>query len=173
MMERRSFFKIIGTASGGILTGACGHQAREIIPLLVPEKEIVAGAEDWHPGVCRECGAGCGTIVRVMEAERDVRQGNESVRERIAAIKKSEGNPLDPVGAGRLCARGQAAVQALYHPDRVRGPLKRVGARGEARFEPVSWDSALNIAVTALKKAVDKDPARVVFLMRPEMSNRS
>ena len=84
-MERRSFFKIIGTASGGMLTGACGNKARQIIPLLVPEREIITGAEEWHPSVCRECGAGCGTIVRVMEAEREVTQGNETVRERIAA----------------------------------------------------------------------------------------
>src|SRR5207237_7145739 len=99
-MERRSFFKIVGTASGGLLTGSCGKQAREIIPLLVPEREIVAGVEEWHPSVCRECAAGCGTIVRVMEAEREIRRDGGVVRERIAAIKKIEGNPLDAVSGG-------------------------------------------------------------------------
>ena len=71
-MDRRNFFKLVGTASGGVITGACGNQARQIIPLLVPEEEIVPGIEEWHPSVCRECSAGCGTIVRVMESEREI-----------------------------------------------------------------------------------------------------
>ena len=84
--------------------------------MLVPEHEIVPGEEQWHPAVCTECAAGCGTIVRVMEGVRTIERNGEKLHERIAAIKKIEGNPLDPVSGGRLCARGQAAVQALYHP---------------------------------------------------------
>ena len=172
-MERRSFFKIVGTASGGLLTGACGKQAREILPLLVPEHEIVTGQEEWHPGVCRECSAGCGILVRLMEAEREIQRNGQKVRERIAAIKKIEGNPLDTVSGGRLCARGQTAVQALYHPDRVRGPLRRTGKRGDAAFQPVGWDSTLDEAAAAFKQAADKDPAKIVFLTRAEASSRS
>ena len=85
-MDRRNFFKLVGTASGGVITGACGNQSRRIIPLLVPEEEIVPGIEEWHPSVCRECSAGCGTIVRVMESERQIELEGEKVRERIAAI---------------------------------------------------------------------------------------
>ncbi|HUJ21519.1 MAG TPA: molybdopterin-dependent oxidoreductase [Bryobacteraceae bacterium] len=169
-MERRSFFKIVGTASGGVLAGACGKPAREIIPLLVPEREIIAGTEEWHPSICRECSAGCGTIVRMMEAERGIKRGNQAVRERIAAIKKMEGNPLDPVSGGRLCARGQAAVEALYHPDRVRGPLQRSGERGRAAFQPVAWESALDAAAAAFRNA---DKSKIVFLARPEAGSRS
>ncbi|HKW96848.1 MAG TPA: molybdopterin-dependent oxidoreductase [Bryobacteraceae bacterium] len=172
-MERRSFFKIVGTASGGLLTGACGKQAREIIPLLVPEKEIVAGEEEWHPSVCRECSAGCGTVVRVMQAEREVVRGKEKVREKIAAIKKIEGNPLDAVSGGRLCARGQAAVEALYHPDRVRGPMKRSGKRGEGRFESLGWDAALESAAELFRKAAEKDPGGIVWLGRAEAGSRA
>jgi len=172
-MERRSFFKIVGTASGGLLTGACGKQARQIIPLLVPEQEIVIGEEEWHPSVCRECSAGCGTIVRVMRAEREVKRGNDTVRERIAAVKKIEGNPLDPVSGGALCARGQAGVQALYHPDRLRGPMKRSGQKGDGAFEAISWDSAIDSAASALKSALDKDPSKIVYLARPQAGTRS
>jgi anaerobic selenocysteine-containing dehydrogenase len=172
-MDRRSFFKIVGTASGGILTGACGKQAREIMPMLVPEKEIVPGVEEWHPSVCRECGAGCGTIVRVMEAERQIDLDGEQVRERIAAIKKIEGNPLDPVSGGRLCARGQAAVQSLYHPDRLRIPQRRSGNRGGPDFMPVPWDQALSEAASLFEKAVAKDASRIVLLTRPQAGSRS
>jgi anaerobic selenocysteine-containing dehydrogenase len=172
-MDRRNFFKLVGTASGGAITGACGHSAREIIPLLIPERTIVPGVESWHPSVCRECSAGCGTIVRVMESERTIEIDGEKVRQRIAAIKKVDGNPLDPVSGGRLCARGQASVQALYNPDRLRGPQKRSGERGSASFEPIAWDAAMAEAVQLLSQTAANNPAGIVYLTRGVAGTRS
>jgi anaerobic selenocysteine-containing dehydrogenase len=171
-MDRRHFFKLVGTASGGAVTGACGKKSRELIPLLVPAQEIVPGVEEWHPSVCRECSAACGVIVRVMEGERQIETESGKVRERIAVIKKIEGNPLDPVSGGRLCARGQAALQSLYHPDRLRGPLKRSGSKGEARFAPLSWDDAIEQTAALLQKAA-ADPSRIVWLAPPLAGSRS
>ena len=130
-MDRRNFFKILSTSSAGVIAGGCSKTTDALIPLLVPDSEIVPGEEQWHPAVCTECGAGCGTLVRVMEGVRTIERNGEQLRQRVAAIKKIEGNPLDPVSGGRLCARGQAAVQSLYHPDRLRGPMKRTGERGK------------------------------------------
>ncbi len=172
-MDRRNFFKLVGTASGAAVTGACGNTAREIIPLLVPEKEIVPGIEEWHPSVCRECGAGCGTIVRVMQGERVIEVEGEKVRQPVAAIKKIEGNPLDPVSGGRLCARGQASVQSLYHPDRLRGPQKRSGERGDGAFEPLAWDDAMAQAGKTLAQAAADNPRGIVYLARPQAGTRS
>jgi anaerobic selenocysteine-containing dehydrogenase len=171
-MDRRHFFRLVGTASGGVVTGACGKRSREILPLLVPEREIIPGEEQWRPSVCRECAAGCGVIVRLMEAERVIETPSGKARERLAAIKKLEGNPLDPVSGGRLCARGQAAVQALYHPDRLRGPMKRVGPRGEGRFEPASWEEALAAVAALIEKSL-ADPARLLWLGPPVAGSRS
>ena len=162
-MDRRDFFRILSATSAGALAG-CGSNADRAIPLLVPEHEIVPGEEQWHPAVCAGCGAGCATIVRVMEGVRTVTRNGEEVRERIAAIKKIEGNPLDPVSGGRLCARGQAAVQSLYHPDRLRGPMKRTGPRGQAQFAAVSWDEAIGQAADALARVRGSDPTRIVFV---------
>src|SRR5579872_7276627 len=145
-MDRRNFFKILSTASTGVMTGACGRKVENYLPLLVPEQEIVPGEDAWHPGVCGECEAGCGIIARVMSGERVVERNGERFRERIAVIKKVEGNPLDSVSGGRLCARGQAAVQSLYHPDRLRGPMRREGLRGRGGFVAQSWDQALAAA---------------------------
>jgi anaerobic selenocysteine-containing dehydrogenase len=44
--------------------------------------------------------------------------------------------------AAKLCAKGYAAASALTDPDRVRTPLRRLGKRGEAQWEPISWDQA-------------------------------
>ena len=169
-MDRRNFFKLVGTASGGALTGACGKQAQELIPLLVPATEIVPGAEEWHPSVCSSCPAGCGTIVRVMQAERKIEVDGETVRQPIAAIKKIEGNPLDPVSGGRLCARGQAAVQGLYHPDRLTGPRQRAGARGSGDFDLVDWETALSEVAEAFAGV---DRSRIVYLTSGETGTRS
>jgi anaerobic selenocysteine-containing dehydrogenase len=171
-MDRRNFFKLVGTASGGAITGACGKQGQVLIPLLVPEESIVPGTESWHPSVCGQCSAGCGTILRVMEAEREIEIHGEKVRERIAAVKKIEGNPLDPVSGGRLCARGQAAVQGLYHPDRVRGPLQcNSGQKGD--FEDVTWAAALSEVAQVLSRAIQRNPASVVYLTGPGTGTRA
>src|SRR5579864_1321452 len=169
-MDRRNFFKIVSTASAGVITGACGKKVERYMPLLVSDREISPGEEAWHPGVCGECEAGCGIVVRVMSGERVIERKGEQFRERIATIKKIEGNPLDPVSGGRLCARGQAAVQGLYHPDRLRGPMKRQGARGRGDFLPVAWEQALDEVAEKLRHA---DRTRVVYLMRPQAGTRA
>ena len=167
-MDRRNFFKILSTASTGVMTGACGKKIDHYLPLLVSDGEIAPGEERWHPGVCCECEAGCGIIVRVMEGERVVERNGEKFRERIATIKKIEGNPLDPVSGGRLCARGQAAVQGLYHPDRLRGPMRRQRPRSE--FTPVAWERAL---AELAEKLRHPDPSRILYLMRPQAGTRA
>ena len=172
-MDRRNFFRILSVTSAGAAAGGCGNHSDKLIPLLVREHEIVPGEEQWHPAVCTECGAGCGTLVRVMEAVRTVERSGQQLRERIAAIKKVEGNPLDPVSGGRLCARGQATVQALYHPDRLRGPMKRTGERGKGQFAGISWDEALGITAEKLKAARAADPGGIVVLSGAIASSRS
>lgn len=172
-MDRRNFFKIVSTASTGVLTGACGKKLDRYIPLLVSEREIVPGEEYWHPGVCAECGAGCGVIVRVMEGERVIERDGQEFRQKIAAIKKIEGNPLDAVSGGRLCARGHAALQGLYNPDRLRGPMRRQGPRGQADFAPTSWQEAVAVAAEKLARVHQKDPTRIVFLTGAQAGSRA
>jgi anaerobic selenocysteine-containing dehydrogenase len=106
-MDRRVFFRILTATSAGALATDCGTPPGRLMPLLVPEREIVPGEERWHPAVCTGCGAGCGTLVRVMDGERVVVRNGEQWRERIATIKKIEGNPLDPVSGGRRLGRSR------------------------------------------------------------------
>jgi molybdopterin-containing oxidoreductase family iron-sulfur binding subunit len=125
-MNRRRFLKVLGVAGGGSLAAtACGSdQPEKLIPYLIPVDDQVPGVATWYATTCRECPAGCGLHVRVREGR----------------AVKLEGNPNHPINRGRLCARGQAGLQGLYNPDRVRGPLAKNAA---GAFEPISWQDAI------------------------------
>jgi len=66
----------------------------------------------------------------------------------------------DPVTKGRLCPKGQFQIQTYYSPDRLTHPLKRVGARGEGKFEPIGWDQALDEVAEKLKAIRERWDAR-------------
>ena len=66
-------------------------------------------------------------------------------------ILKIEGTEGHPAGHGLLCTKGLAGRQYVYRKDRVLTPLRRVGARGEGKFEPISWDEAFEEIVPRLK----------------------
>jgi anaerobic selenocysteine-containing dehydrogenase len=172
-MDRRVFFRIISTSSVAAVTTDCGKGARQLLPLLLPEQQLVPGEEQWHSSVCTGCGGGCGTLVRVMEGERVISDKGQLVRERVAAIKKIEGNPLDPTSGGKLCARGQAAVQSLYHPDRLRGPMRRTGERGGGQFAPITWDAALASAAEKINNVRTQAPRKIVMLSGGIVGSRS
>ena len=57
---------------------------------------------------------------------------------------KIEGDPLDPVANGRLCMRCLNLVEGVNYEKRPKWPLKRVGERGENKWERISWDEALD-----------------------------
>src|SRR5438093_2414315 len=125
-MNRRDFFKIVTVSGAAAATGG-GQQASEaILPLVVPNEQLIPGVASWFATVCRECPAGCGVIARNREGR----------------VVKLEGNPDHPVNAGALCLRGHAALQGLYHPDRIAGPLVRDGGPG---FKSATWDAAAKI----------------------------
>ncbi len=77
---------------------------------------------------CRGCHGVCQVLVH-MDGERIVRVS---------------GDPDSSTSGGYLCPKGAAAPQVLYHPDRLRFPLRRTGTRGENRWERISWDEAIN-----------------------------
>ncbi|HEY5639159.1 MAG TPA: molybdopterin-dependent oxidoreductase, partial [Dehalococcoidia bacterium] len=73
---------------------------------------------------------------------------------------------MNPMG----CQKGSCWGYQHTGPDRVTTPLKRVGERGEGKFEPVSWDEALNdIADAMLDACEDQGPESIITLMTPEV----
>jgi molybdopterin-containing oxidoreductase family iron-sulfur binding subunit len=124
-MNRREFFKIVATTGATAAAVGCQQATEQILPLVVPNEHLVPGVASWFATVCRECPAGCGVLARNREGR----------------VVKLEGNPEHPVNHGSLCARGQAALQGLYHPDRFAGPQRR---EGDA-FKPLGWDDAIKL----------------------------
>ncbi|MBI9082964.1 MAG: molybdopterin-dependent oxidoreductase [Desulfobacterales bacterium] len=88
--------------------------------------------ENWMPTVCYQCKAECAILAR-LEAGR---------------IKEIRGNPR---GRGKVCVKGAAGVSLQYSGDRLTTPLKRVGKRGEGKFEPISWDETMDIMTAKLR----------------------
>ena len=62
------------------------------------------------------------------------------------------GDPTDPESKGQLTVRGKHMKEILYAPDRLRYPMKRVGARGEGKWKRISWDEALTTIANRLKE---------------------
>ena len=115
--NRRTFLQLSGLGLGaGLILPACTDApVQRLHAALTPPKELVPGRADWFATVCRDCPAACGLSVRCREG-RPV---------------KLEGLAQSPVNQGRLCARGQSALQALYDPDRLHRP--RLGRGAQAK----------------------------------------
>ena len=67
---------------------------------------------------------------------------------------RMQGDPAHPFTRGFLCAKVNRYLERTYHPDRLTTPLRRTGRKGEGRFEPVSWDEALDLVAERLTSAV-------------------
>lgn len=143
-MKRRDFLKSGALGAGATVTlASCGGQEEELIPLLLPDEQILPGVDKWTASTCAICPAGCGILVRSMMGEAKVQHQGQERRQMALQVKKIEGNPKHPVNRGKLCARGQAGPQMLYNPDRIRTPLKLTGSRGSGQYQPITWEEAL------------------------------
>ncbi|MGI5940015.1 MAG: molybdopterin-containing oxidoreductase family protein [Thermoleophilia bacterium] len=81
-----------------------------------------------YKSTCRMCHGGCGVLVHVEDGK----------------VVRIQGDRDAPLNKGRLCTKGVASLEHLYNPNRLKYPLKRVGRRGEGKWERVSWDEALD-----------------------------
>lgn len=83
-------------------------------------------------------------------------------------VSKLDPNPLFPKSQNMLCARGNAGIQALYDPDRLKYPMVRIGEKGEGKFKRVTWDEAYE----AILNGTDKFPG-LAKILDEEEDNRS
>lgn len=130
-MNRRTFLKLVGMGSMSIAAGCSPdyqggpYPHKTLFSLVQAPDDMVIGKPTWYASTCRECPAGCGILAKNREGR----------------VIKVEGNPQHPINRGRLCMRGQAALQAVYNPDRIKTPLLREGDR----WRPITYAEALSL----------------------------
>ncbi|CAH0308312.1 Dimethyl sulfoxide reductase DmsA [Massilia sp. Bi118] len=73
-----------------------------------------------------------------------------------------KGDPDHPTTAGVLCTKVSRYVDRTYHPDRLLTPMRRVGRKGEGRFEPITWEQALDEIAARLKPIAERDPQAIL-----------
>ncbi|HBM59557.1 MAG TPA: formate dehydrogenase [Citreicella sp.] len=81
-----------------------------------------------------------------------------------------DGNRDHPVNRGVLCAKGAAGLKQVLSPARLRAPLRRTGPRGSGEFEEISWDEALDLAVSWLKPLRETAPEKFAFFTGRDQS---
>ena len=86
--------------------------------------------------VCRSCHGGCGVDLHVTDGR----------------LTKVVGDKESPLNHGRLCPIGATTLDLVYHPDRLKYPMRRTGARGEGKWERITWDEALGEIAERLEK---------------------
>lgn len=98
--------------------------------------------------ICFECHSRCGVLL-------DVEQGK---------LIRVRGDKDHPFSQGYTCPKGRAAMELIYHPDRITTPLIKTGGKSGGRFEECSWDTALDVIAERLLDSREKWGAEsVVF----------
>jgi len=109
-------------------------------PNVDPEDFVRPGLAIHYASTCRQCPAGCGIHARIREGR----------------VLKLEGNPASSINHGRLCAMGQAGLQAHYNPDRLTQPM----VRKNGKLVAISWAEA----ESKIKKKLGRRNAKVAML---------
>ena len=75
---------------------------------------------------------------------------------------KVTGDPDHPPTQGVLCTKVSRYAERVHHPKRLTQPMKRVGRKGEGRFEPISWEEASEIAASRLGEIARRAPEAIL-----------
>jgi molybdopterin-containing oxidoreductase family iron-sulfur binding subunit len=145
-VRRREFLKVMGASTAAAAAVGCtSEKVGNLVPYLVSPDQTVPGVSTYYATTCRECAAACGIIAETRDGR----------------VIKLEGNPAHPLNRGALCARGQASLQGLYNPDRLRVPLMKQGGT----FKEITWDEAIR---TLTQKMTENRGKGSVFINQHE-----
>ncbi|MCS7462936.1 molybdopterin oxidoreductase family protein [Paenibacillus doosanensis] len=105
-------------------------------------------ANGVFPSVCSlDCPDQCGLIIHKENGK----------------IVKIEGDPSHPVTQGAICNKVRNMGERIYDPKRLQYPLKRVGGKGEGRFERISWAEAIDTITSRWKQTIDAYGAEAIL----------
>ncbi len=141
-LSRRTFVK--GSLAGLALAGASGSALYGCAPQS--QKDGANGAADAPADqiAWSQCNVNCGGCCVFQWHSRDGK-----------IVYMESDNTGDDALQARACLRGRSMRRWLNHPDRLTKPMKRVGKRGEGKFEEISWDEAIDTIASELKRVID------------------
>lgn len=148
--SRRDFLKVAGAAAA--VTGGSLVLPRQIVAQAArrftgqpPDTPENSGNVRSVYSACLVCRSDCGLKARVENGILTKVGGNpyHPTNREADEIVAYATDPDTVQGYGRMCPKGQAGVEILYDPFRVRQPLKRVGPRGSGQWRAIEWDQAL------------------------------
>ncbi len=147
-LTRRSFMKAMA------VTGAAASLTAVAEPMqaLAEGVDADAGEVKRVRSCCRACGkVECGVWVTVRDGK----------------VVKVEGDESAPQSRGHCCSKSQSSMQALYHPDRLRFPVKRTNPKGEddPGWVRITLDEAFEICGEKLKEVKEKYGGESIFVM--------
>lgn len=130
-IDRRSFLSLVAGGAAGIAFTPLPWKLTDDISIWTQNWPWTPVPEDGETtyvnSVCTLCPGACGISARKIE-------------DRVVKIEGQKGCPIND---GGICILGLAGTQLLYGPTRIQTPLKRVGNRGEGKWEKISWDEAV------------------------------
>lgn len=145
-MTRRGFLKVAGV---GLTSATLGNT---LLDFATWEKEIQAAPVEMIPTQCNGCGNRCGIFAYVKNGR----------------VWKIDGNPEANGNLGLICPKGHGYVHELYNPQRLKGPLKKVGNR----FEPISWEQAYQeISQKINMILLENGPQSLFWVNYPQSNN--
>ncbi len=156
-VSRRKFLQgsvalsIIGGTGISVSNLLAGHDAKEKGDFKFTTK-TGTGKATLTPTLCEMCVNKCAAIARVEDG----------------ILTKLDPNPMFPKSKNMICPRGNAGINALYDPDRLKHPMIRVGEKGDGKYKKVTWDEAYE----AILNGTDKFKG-LAALVEEEEDNRS
>ena len=126
------------------LAAGCSPPEKNLFSLVHAPDDMITGKATWYASTCRECPAGCGILAKNREGR----------------VIKIEGNPLHPINNGKVCMRGQAALQAIYNPDRIKTPL----LKENGKWQSISFLKAQSILKSKIHGASQKGADHIRML---------
>lgn len=143
-LNRRDFLKASAVTGAAVALGGFANDG--LMPVKAAQTTTTPVTKIIKTN-CRNCTADCGVLAHVRDGR----------------VIKLEGNPEFERSRGAVCAKGLAGIQALYHPNRNKYPMERVGARGENKWKRISWEEAIDKIAKKLMEIRAKYGAEAVM----------
>ncbi len=159
--SRRAFLKWTSGLAGAAFASGLLWDDKLGLFREASAEEKMAGKGKWVYTTCQMCGGTTGIKVHVVDG-------------RVVKIEPNEFNPIGVANistdyaqykalGGKMCPKGNSGARALYDPDRLKTPMKRIGPKGSGKWRAISWEEALDDMARNLLRIREKHGPEALF----------